>query len=160
MPRFSNIDSNFHVSCRCFNSQWSQWTEQKWMLTFLEHWPGSGRCIRVWHLCSGCKLAACHHSGTYENVRYRADGAWDGGGRGCSILSAPTGVTCEGDLAANIATVATRTVWFQAGCHESSGSWLGDQPSITVLRPDSGCLAVGVGVCSSSGEDARCDNNG
>ena len=34
---------------------------------------------------------------------------------------------------------------------------LGDQPWITVLRPDSGCLAVGVGVCSSSGEDAMRD---
>ena len=76
MPRFSNIDSNFHVLCRCFNFQQSQWTEQKWMLTFLVHWPGSGICIRVWHLCSGCKLAACHRTGTYEIVRYRPDGAW------------------------------------------------------------------------------------
>lgn len=32
------------------------------------------------------------------------------------------------------------------------------QATLSVLRPASGCLAKGLGVCS--GEDARCDNNG
>ena len=81
------------------------------------------------------------------------------------VLPTPTGVTCEGDLAANSTIIAMRTVWFQAGCHGSRGSWLGG-PAVDI-RAEAGQRVPRVRSGSmqwrqfnSGGEDARCDNNG
>lgn len=130
------------------------------MLTSPEQSLGFGRCTLVWHWCSGCTLAACHRSGTYENrVRYRADGALGSRRTGSQHTSGAyryhmRGRSCceQCDYRHADCLVPSWMPWEQRIMALWTSVDNRAEAGQRVARERSGSIAVG--------EDARCDDNG